>query len=293
LSTMSERSCVRWRSRWERSRLSPCSRSDNDSGSAGPLSGGDLSGYSTWGVEDALVGVGPGGWDDEGEGDEDAAAGMGGWDDSDKETTTSKTRSRSGSISASRLKGKYRTQGVQTIQRIKRSVGVQAPDSENGKKSSPRGTKSVGTSTQAPLVVVQAASSNTNQVPQTLRPTSSFPAAHPASGLRSPREVTSPPDSSPSPPLTHSVPTSKATSPLLPLTERTLSNETNASIPSSTSPISPTDGQPIGSLLRKGGRVWDPARGVELFKRGSEEVLARFLKMGSWEEDATTQRHHV
>ncbi|EEB97150.1 hypothetical protein MPER_03587 [Moniliophthora perniciosa FA553] len=38
------------------------------------------------------------------------------------------------------------------------------------------------------------------------------------------------------------------------------------------------------SSLRKSGRVWDPARGVELFKRGSEEVLARFLKMGSWEE---------
>ncbi|KAG6334951.1 hypothetical protein ID866_4130 [Astraeus odoratus] len=32
---------------------------------------------------------------------------------------------------------------------------------------------------------------------------------------------------------------------------------------------------------RKGSRVWDPARGVEEIKRGSEEVLAKFLKMGS------------
>jgi len=31
--------------------------------------------------------------------------------------------------------------------------------------------------------------------------------------------------------------------------------------------------------------VWDPARGVEIFKKGSEEVLSRFLKMGSWEEE--------
>jgi len=49
--------------------------------------------------------------------------------------------------------------------------------------------------------------------------------------------------------------------------------------PSASSRKSPGDVQ-----ARRGSRVWDPARGVELFKRGSEEVLARFLKMGSWEE---------
>jgi len=37
--------------------------------------------------------------------------------------------------------------------------------------------------------------------------------------------------------------------------------------------------------VRKGMRTWDPARGVELFKRGSEQVLARFLKMDSWDEN--------
>ncbi|CAA7265924.1 unnamed protein product [Cyclocybe aegerita] len=58
---------------------------------------------------------------------------------------------------------------------------------------------------------------------------------------------------------------------------------------SSKGPVLPADGylvmSPQGSM-RKGGRVWDPARGVELFKRGSEEVLARFLKMGSFEQEA-------
>ncbi|GJE85833.1 glycosyltransferase family 8 protein [Phanerochaete sordida] len=46
------------------------------------------------------------------------------------------------------------------------------------------------------------------------------------------------------------------------------------------SPITPADNTP-----RKGSRVWDPARGVDVFKRGSEEVLARFLRMGSFEEE--------
>ncbi|KAE9400610.1 hypothetical protein BT96DRAFT_1097333 [Gymnopus androsaceus JB14] len=75
---------------------------------------------------------------------------------------------------------------------------------------------------------------------------------------------------------------------------RQTSNESLiTSPPSSTGPISPPEGQPIGSVVsptRKVGRVFDPARGVELFKRGSEEVLARFLKMSSWEEDSSPQR---
>ncbi|KAJ3795908.1 glycogenin [Lentinula aff. detonsa] len=62
--------------------------------------------------------------------------------------------------------------------------------------------------------------------------------------------------------------------------------------PSSAGPVSPPEGQPIASvgLPRRAGRVFDPARGVELFKRGSEEVLARFLKMSSWEEESSPQR---
>ncbi|KAG5637695.1 hypothetical protein DXG03_004394, partial [Asterophora parasitica] len=64
------------------------------------------------------------------------------------------------------------------------------------------------------------------------------------------------------------------------------SNDSSLGSPaSSAGPISPSDSQSIMSPPRKAGRVWDPARGVELFKRGSEEVLARFLKMGSWEDE--------
>lgn len=46
----------------------------------------------------------------------------------------------------------------------------------------------------------------------------------------------------------------------------------------------PLDGDPPLSQTRKGSRVWDPARGVESFKRGSAEALTKFLKMGSREE---------
>lgn len=69
---------------------------------------------------------------------------------------------------------------------------------------------------------------------------------------------------------------------------RKASNESSLGSPaSSIGPLSPADGHALLlSPTRKGTRVWDPARGVDVFKRGSEEVLARFLKMGSWEEEA-------
>ena len=90
------------------------------------------------------------------------------------------------------------------------------------------------------------------------------------------------------------MPTHSATQPVLlvkspppksSIITRQLSNDPSVSSPaSSIGPLSPS---PVSVLspMRKPGRVWDPARGVELFKRGSEEVLARFLKMGSWEEE--------
>ncbi|KAG1775418.1 hypothetical protein EV702DRAFT_1030817 [Suillus placidus] len=52
---------------------------------------------------------------------------------------------------------------------------------------------------------------------------------------------------------------------------------------SSLGSASPAEGRPPSTPCRA-SRVWDPARGVELFKRGSEEVLARFLKISSREE---------
>jgi len=60
----------------------------------------------------------------------------------------------------------------------------------------------------------------------------------------------------------------------------------NSSPSSAGPPISPSDSRPI---RRAGGRVWDPARGVEIFKKGSEEVLSRFLKLGSWEDEKQSQ----
>lgn len=43
-------------------------------------------------------------------------------------------------------------------------------------------------------------------------------------------------------------------------------------------------------VARKGSRVWDPKRGVDVFKRGSEEVLARFLRMGSFDGEDSKQQ---
>jgi len=71
---------------------------------------------------------------------------------------------------------------------------------------------------------------------------------------------------------------------------RRASNDSSLGSPlSSIGPLSPVDGQAVPLPIRKGTRVWDPARGVDVFKRGSEEVLARFLKMGgAWEEETVT-----
>jgi len=71
-----------------------------------------------------------------------------------------------------------------------------------------------------------------------------------------------------------------------PSISRTFSSDTASSPSSAGAPISPEDLRPV---RRTGGRVWDPARAVDIFKRGSEEVLARFLKVGSWEEEKQSQ----
>lgn len=85
--------------------------------------------------------------------------------------------------------------------------------------------------------------------------------------------------------MTQTTPSPKHTrlSSISPELTRSISNET-AITPSPTttydSPVTPADNTP-----RRGSRVWDPARGVDVFKRGSEEVLARFLRMGSFDEE--------
>ncbi|KAF8445579.1 nucleotide-diphospho-sugar transferase [Boletus edulis BED1] len=62
--------------------------------------------------------------------------------------------------------------------------------------------------------------------------------------------------------------------------EPSLTSASSPSINSSIAPPSTTGGPPL-FRARKGSRVWDPARGVESFKRGSEEILAKLMKKGS------------
>ncbi|KAL5535833.1 GLG2 [Sanghuangporus sanghuang] len=50
-------------------------------------------------------------------------------------------------------------------------------------------------------------------------------------------------------------------------------------------PISPVDA-PLSQQKKPAGRKWNPATGVDVFKRSSEEVLARFLRLGSWDDDS-------
>jgi hypothetical protein len=68
---------------------------------------------------------------------------------------------------------------------------------------------------------------------------------------------------------------------------RQTSNDSSLGSPASSyGPLSPLDAHILLPPARKGGRVWDPARRVELFKKGSEDVLARFLQMGSFDDEA-------
>ncbi|KAL1760905.1 glycosyltransferase family 8 protein [Schizophyllum commune] len=137
----------------------------------------------------------------------------------------------------------------------------------------------------------------TNAPKRALEPAQTSPPARPAVGSsttpprrQSPVTQTSPPTSrtvsrikTTSPPASvESTPTASASM------SRQVSNESNiTSPPSSIGPVSPPEGHPIGApTAKKAARVFDPARGVDLFKRGSEEVLARFLRMGSWEDEA-------
>jgi glycogenin glucosyltransferase len=61
---------------------------------------------------------------------------------------------------------------------------------------------------------------------------------------------------------------------------------TSASTASSLPVQSPIDEQSVPRRV-PAGRKWDPARGVDIFKRDSQEVLAKFLRMGSWENQQT------
>ena len=209
--------------------------------------------------------------DDEDTGDEDGAA------------PPSRQRSRSGSFAAAphhsgkSKKKEYRSQGVQTIPKETKDQSVQVTVLTDATDADPS---------------LKDTESKRDDIPQ-LSPLVS------PTGLRSPR-YTSPigsstnlAESTPRPTLHKPVQKSSALQRggleqrLTPMSvSRTISSDTASSPSSAGPPLSPVDSRPI---RRAGGRVWDPARGVEIFKKGSEEVLSRFLKMGSWEEEKQSQ----
>lgn len=251
--------------------------------------------------------------------DEPAAANS----DGDSVKSATKRRSRSSSLSPKPKKKEYRQFGVQTIPREKREQAVQAvqdppppPKQEKEKKATMHSKRqwapSSGSNLLAPTTIHEMsnghgsrmksatnAEAKSSPVSEPSHPTllklSSLSTAQPRSPVRSPREfVVSPSATGPparpllSPTSKPSVRTSAITTAKLPsVIARQSSNESSLNSPaSSAGPISPSDTSPINLTMKKAGRVWDPARGVELFKRGSEEVLARFLKMGSWEDES-------
>nr|BDS00039.1 glycogenin [Mycoleptodonoides aitchisonii] len=91
---------------------------------------------------------------------------------------------------------------------------------------------------------------------------------------------------------THSPKLTRLSSPFSPPLARTPSNDTTfTSSPSTQGPVITPENTPLMGASKKGGRVWDPARGVDVFKRTSEEVLARFLRSGSFEDEDGQKRH--
>ncbi|KAK7695163.1 hypothetical protein QCA50_002353 [Cerrena zonata] len=85
----------------------------------------------------------------------------------------------------------------------------------------------------------------------------------------------------------------KLSSPFSPQLQRSVSMDTAATLsPATSASLITPENTPI-IPARKGGRVFDPARGIDIFKRSSEEVLSRFLRMGSFEEEEARRREHV
>ncbi|KAJ7446464.1 glycosyltransferase family 8 protein [Mycena galericulata] len=207
--------------------------------------------------------------------------------DTTKSSTTARSRSGSASISASyTIKGKkkeYRVRGIQTISPQMRSQGTQV-DPPKVTTHEKRASRHDGRRQWAP-----SAADVLPPVTVHTGPDLSMTTASPSPALQqpgSPREFMFASPTTPS--IQTSIQTSTPPPRPTPATtvERQTSNEGSlTSPPSSLGPISPPDAPIALSPVRKGSRVWDPARGVELFKRGSEEVLARFLKMGSWEDE--------
>jgi glycogenin len=195
----------------------------------------------------------------------------------------------------------YISVGVQTIPREMRSQGVQVstilPRTLAPARSSRRSWPPA--SSADPLQPVLARDVTPGLDPNTTTPPRSKTFSKPAS-LSASSDILFPrfpypasPDRSPSAfkaPTVPTLTTQTVTPPKTmmqtppPSSVQTMDSPSAASPLSSVGPLSPPENS-VSLPTRKAGRVWDPARGVEAFKRGSEEVLARFAKMGSWEND--------
>ncbi|KAF9245777.1 glycosyltransferase family 8 protein [Melanogaster broomeanus] len=221
-----------------------------------------------------------------------------------EEETLMKLRSRSSSVVTGKRGPKYRSIGVQTDARELLDEGVQVtalvPVAEPAeKRTRPRVMSagfrrfwppSTGATVWPPIMAAEgpagvearaARSSSLSKVED-----AALVGGSPSMGL-APPELDSPRSLSPSDlPIRLSSTTPKpgragTINPLLASSPKESSDAPGASPVSSVAPLSPADSQPVVQS-RRASRVWDPARGVEVFKRGSEEVLAKFSKMGSW-----------
>ncbi|KAK2461564.1 hypothetical protein APHAL10511_006027 [Amanita phalloides] len=228
--------------------------------------------------------------------DEDSSDGNAA-DDSDKDESFSKSSRRpsrrSSVVSASELitgkKKQYKTRGVQTIPKDVRNQSVQVntflinPLDVSKAKTHPSPPATGEISLQPDLPMSTALPSPVGEPERTLQ---SQPRS---SGSQKPAMSAKVMSHTASQHTQPSIQVATRGSPSM--VSRQVSNDSSLASPASSAPpLSPADGPVAHSPSRKGGRVWDPARGVELFKRGSEEVLARFLKMGSWENEASRPR---
>jgi len=227
-----------------------------------------------------------------------------------------KQRPRSGSYTGKSKKREYRSQGVQTIPKETRDQSVQVTiivdpaDADRSIKDKAERLSRIREGTYFGVYPVQQQELSPSHSPIPGRQeamagytaTADIPKLSPLgspTGLRSPRyrsprgSSTNLAESTPRPVLYNptqkpSTPQRSGELPRLPPSSisRTFSSDTASSPSSVGPPISPDEPRPV---RRAGGRAWDPARGVEIFKKGSEEVLTRFLKMGSWEEEKQSQ----
>lgn len=227
-------------------------------------------------------------------------------DESDRDQGSARRRSKSMSSSQSRGSKykKYASASTQTIPKETRDQGVQvnllpivananSTDKDKETRSPNSNARSSGSTTpnentarrEWPRLRTPSGTSVSGTTAFSPLDERLSPLGSPTVGLRSPRMYPSPRGTALSlgdtpRQLIQDRPTAAS--------RRFSSDTTSVSSPSSTAPpSSPPDGHPLGPgfsstpIKKPAGRVWDPTRSVDVFKKGSEEVLARFLRGGN------------